>query len=109
MARIELRPTARREINEIVAYYLESANDQVALRFRTLALETFRMLAARPFLGVRVKVRAPDLKAVRMWRIREFEDYLVFYLPLHDGIRVERVIHAARDYRRVLRTTPPLR
>jgi toxin ParE1/3/4 len=103
MPDIRLRPAARREIDEIVAYYIETASDGIALRFRKATLKTFRMLAARPFLGVVAKVRSLHLKRVRMWRVREFEDYLVFYLPLEDGIQVERVIHAARDYRRVLK------
>lgn len=38
-----------------------------------------------------------------MWRVRGFESYLIFYLPQKEGIAVERVIHAALDYQRILR------
>jgi plasmid stabilization system protein ParE len=40
---------------------------------------------------------------VRMWRVRGFENFLIFYTPRKDGVAVERVIHAAQDYQRVLR------
>lgn len=38
-----------------------------------------------------------------MWRVRGFESYLIFYYPQPDGIAVERVIHAAEDYQRMLK------
>lgn len=56
-----------------------------------------------PGIGTPRKVRKPEFKNVRMWRIEGFEDYLIFYFPRPDGIAVERVVHASRDYRRVLR------
>jgi len=49
------------------------------------------------------KVRRPEFRDVRMWRVRGFEMYLIFYFPRPDGIAIERVIHAARDYQRVLK------
>ena len=32
-----------------------------------------------------------------MWSIRGFQNYIVFYRPLEDGVDVVRVIHGARD------------
>jgi toxin ParE1/3/4 len=34
---------------------------------------------------------------IRLWRIRGFERYLIFYRPIPDGIEVIRVLHGARD------------
>jgi len=35
-----------------------------------------------------------------MWRIRDFEEYLVFYYLESEVVYVERIVHAKRDYRR---------
>jgi len=32
------------------------------------------------------------------WRVPDFEDFLIFYLPRRDGISVVRVLHAAQDW-----------
>ncbi len=37
-----------------------------------------------------------------MWPIRGFENYLVFYRPIEEGIEVTRVLHGARDIRGIL-------
>ena len=39
---------------------------------------------------------------LRMWRIRGFEKYLIFYEPLAGGVEIMRVIHAAQDYNRIV-------
>jgi plasmid stabilization system protein ParE len=40
-----------------------------------------------------------------MWRIREFEKYLIFYEPIGGDVEIMRVIHAARDYNRIVNVT----
>jgi plasmid stabilization system protein ParE len=42
-----------------------------------------------------------------MWRVGHFEKHLIFYQPIPDGVRIERVIHAAQDYTRILAPEPP--
>jgi plasmid stabilization system protein ParE len=37
-----------------------------------------------------------------MWRVRDFAKYLIFYRTLEDRLEIERVIHAAQDYTRVM-------
>jgi plasmid stabilization system protein ParE len=101
MARILLRPKARRDINGILVYYIETAGVDVARRFRKAATESFRELAGLPMMGAPRKVAKPEFLGVRMWRVRGFESYLIFYMPHNDGIAVERVIHASQDYQRV--------
>ena len=39
---------------------------------------------------------------IRMWRVRGFEKYLIFYRPGRGCVQVERVIHCAQDYARVI-------
>ena len=35
-----------------------------------------------------------------MWRIREFEEYLIFYSVDPEFLSIDRIIHAKRDYNR---------
>ena len=42
---------------------------------------------------------------VRMWRVRDFEKYLVFYEPRGRDVEIIRVIHAAQDYNRIVNAT----
>lgn len=69
-----------------------------ALRFIDAAQATFELLARTPELGELCRFRSPRAAGVRVWRIKGFERYLVFYRPTEAGIRVVRVLHAARDW-----------
>ena len=42
------------------------------------------------------------LRGVRVWQVRGFENYLVFYQPTQRGIEVIRLLHAARDIEGIL-------
>jgi plasmid stabilization system protein ParE len=103
VARVIVRPKARGDINAILVHYIENAGIDIARHFRKAANETFRELAEFPLIGAPRSVRKTEFQGVRMWRVRGFESYLIFYMPLPDGIAIERVIHAAQDYQRVLR------
>jgi plasmid stabilization system protein ParE len=35
--------------------------------------------------------------------VRDFARYLIIYRPVTGGVQIERVIHSAQDYQRVLR------
>ena len=103
MARVIVRPEARQDLRNILVYYIAQSGVDLAKRFRYAANMTFHELAESPLIGSPRKVRDPKFVGVRMWRIRGFESYLVFYFPDADGIAIERVIHASRDYQRILR------
>ena len=34
---------------------------------------------------------------MRRWPVKDFENWLVFYLPKRDGVEIVRVLHGARD------------
>jgi plasmid stabilization system protein ParE len=34
---------------------------------------------------------------LRRWRVRGFENFMIFYHPLSNGIEIVRVLHGARD------------
>jgi len=45
---------------------------------------------------------AEGYSEVRLWRVRNFKEYLIAYRPYREGVAIERRIHAKQDYQRVL-------
>jgi toxin ParE1/3/4 len=99
--RIEVRPRARRDIDEIADFI---AQDSVAVgrRFYDAAQDSFRQLAAMPGMGRLRQFRNPQMAELRSWAIRGFEKFLIFYRATDHGIEVVRVLHGARDVETIL-------
>ncbi len=95
-------PKARRELVEIFLYLAEHASPETAQRLRRAARETLQQLAESPDIGSPCKIRRQELSGVRMWRVCDFQNYLIFYIPESTGILVERVIHSKQDYTRLI-------
>ena len=90
MAVILKRPRALLDLVEIWSYIAEDSVTNADV-FASRIDKTFRLLARRPGIG---RAR-PDLYQ----NLRSFviSKYVVFYLPLENGIDVIRVLHGARD------------
>ena len=98
--RIVRKPKAKRDIVDIASFIaLDSA--PAAERFVEAVEVTLQALARMPRMGAARTFRRPSLAGLRMWSIKGFERYLVFYRPLPDGIDVIRVVHGARDIQRL--------
>jgi toxin ParE1/3/4 len=98
MGRALVRPAARRDLIRHFAYIGEASGLTAARRFRNAARLTLSELAQTPGIGApRNTKRFPGL---RMWRVRGFEKYLIFYQASETNVLIERVIHAAQDYTR---------
>ncbi len=82
--------------------FLGRGDPQSALRFAKAVEMAISRLAEMPYLGGEVEFDHPLIKNLRVWSIRSFENYLVFYQPHREGIRIVRVLHGARDYARLL-------
>jgi len=103
MARAVQHPAARRDFIIHYVYLAENAGLDVAKRFRQSVESAYAQLAEMPRMGTPAKVRQRKHAGVRIWRVREFEEYLIAYKPRRGGVRIERIIHAKQDYRRVLK------
>ncbi|MGH9444410.1 MAG: type II toxin-antitoxin system RelE/ParE family toxin [Terriglobia bacterium] len=100
MGRAIVRPAARRDLIRHFAFIGENSNLATARRFLVAAHLTFGELARAPHIGApRQVAKFPSL---RMWRVQDFEKHLIFYQPIRDGVQIERIIHAAQDYTRLL-------
>ena len=95
-AKITKTPQAREDLLEL-ADYIAQHNLDAALRFLDAAEVAFELLAGMRELGMLCRFQSPQAAGLRVWPIRGFENYLVFYRPTDQGIDVIRVIHGARD------------
>ncbi len=76
-------------------------NEDAAERFLLSAEETFRLLVSQPQMGRKLESRNSMLAGIRIFPVKNFKKYLIFYKPLRDGIEVVRVLHGARDLRSI--------
>ncbi len=93
-------PEARQDLVEQATHIAADSLDAAA-RFLNAAEETFSLLGRERLLGELCRFRNRRAAGLRMWQIRGFESHVIFYRPTSEGIDVVRVIHAARDFRRL--------
>jgi toxin ParE1/3/4 len=95
-------PAADRDLDGQAAYLAQEASLETALRFYDAASTTFGKLADMPGLGERRETSNARPEGLRCWRVEGFENHLIFYRPVSDGIEIVRVLHGARDIDRML-------
>ena len=90
MAQVHRRALAFSDLAEIWSFI---ADDSVANADRFLALldDKLNRLATQPLMGRSRDELMPGLRSF------PFRRFIVFFLPLPDGIDIGRVIHSARD------------
>ena len=96
MPQVRLRPLADADILESWDYIAE---DSVAAADRWIDRldEQFRLLATQPMMGRTRDELTPGVRSFPFGR------YVIFYMPLDDGIDVIRVLHGSRDIDTVFR------
>lgn len=102
MPQVTQRAAARNDLIEHFVYLAENAGPDIAERFLANAQASFNVLAEQPLLGGALTLRAPELSGLRRWRIKDFDNYLIFYQPRPDGVSIVRVLHGSRDWRSLL-------
>ena len=66
--------------------------------FYVLRKKAFRQLLRMPHAGDVCEFDTEELAGLRMWPVRGFENYVIFFRPTTNGIEVIRVLHAAQDF-----------
>lgn len=89
------------ELTEI-AVFLAQHDESVANRFLDSCEDAFERLENFPEIGAPQKFDDPKLSEIRMWLVKSFDNYLIFYLPIGGGVRILHVLHSALDYNRVI-------
>ena len=90
MPQVTRRPLAETDILEIWDYIADDSLT-AADRWVDHLDEQFRMLSTQPMMGRARDELAPGVRSFPFGR------YVVFYVPLTNGIDVVRVLHGARD------------
>lgn len=90
MGRVVVRPQALTDLDDIFDYIAEDSLDRAIAFVRKLHGQ-IEKLAASPGMGRR---RDQLLSGLRSF---PYGNYLIFYIPLDDGVDVVRVLNGARD------------
>lgn len=98
MPKVHKHERARRDLIDHFVYLADNADLSVAERFLTSTEASFNELAANPLIGSPLALNSPRLASLRKWRVKGFDNLLIFYMPLPDGVSIVRVLHAARDW-----------
>jgi toxin ParE1/3/4 len=98
MPKVFQRELARRDLMEHFVYLAENAGLTVAEQFLANAEESFNELALNPLMGAPLTLGKQDFTGIRKWRVNDFDNTLIFYMPRHNGISIVRVLHAAQDW-----------
>jgi toxin ParE1/3/4 len=96
-----IRPLAAKDLEQAVQFLdarSSTASDQLLEAF----FQASNLLAEMPRLGP-VRRRRGRLKGLRSWPLTKSGPYVIFYIPIQNGIEVVRVLHGARDVDRELR------
>jgi len=91
MARVLFTPLAHNDLQTIWDYLDEEAGQETADGILDIIEGKCEKLAAFPEAG---QIRNELLANLRSFVVKS---YVVFYMPLSDGIDVLRVLHGARD------------
>ena len=89
------RKTAQQDIEDAAFYYLETANEDLALRFIESVEATIGEIEAFPAMGSLRYGQLLDIPELRFMLVREFP-YLVFYAERQDVVDIWRILHAQR-------------
>ena len=82
--------------------FIARRNPEKALAFDEAVFESFDTLSEMPLIGTDRSWMTPKLSGLRMWFVKGFETYLIFYRPFGNYIEIVRVLHAAQDRNSIL-------
>jgi toxin ParE1/3/4 len=96
MLNLYIRPAASEDIDEIIDYLVgESA--PAAQGFVKDLQQCFDLIAKNPKVGAPREYQSAALSGMRMFPLKKFSTYLVFYLSDEQTIDIVRVLHGRRD------------
>ena len=90
MAVIVLQPRAKADLSDFWQFFAEDSDDQ-ADAFIDLIDQKFQLLAQQSGLGRRREELTEGLRSFPVGR------YVIFYLPIPDGVQIVRLLYGARD------------
>jgi toxin ParE1/3/4 len=96
------RAAARRDLIDHAVYLATEGGVELAERFLSQAEASCTVLLAQPMIGSPLAVTDPALAGIRKWPVKDFESFLIFYLPHERGVTIVRILYARQDWWRML-------
>jgi toxin ParE1/3/4 len=90
------RPASERDIEDCFVYIAED-NLDAGISFLVAVEETLGQLSKMPLMGRTVDFDNRVLSGIRMWPVKGFDSYLLFYRVDSTAVELIRLIHGARD------------
>jgi len=90
------RPAAERDIEECFVYIAEKDLD-VGISFLVAVEDSLEQLSNFPFIGKLKEFGNEKLVGIRVWHVKGFENYSLFYSLPENSLELIRVLHGARD------------
>lgn len=90
------RPQAERDIEECFVFIAEE-NLDTGVNFLVAVEDALEQLTRFPFLGKKRDFADPRFREMRVWQVKDFEKYLIFYQVIDDRIEMIRLLHSSRD------------
>ena len=100
MSRVIMRPRAERDLQEAFDFIADRSGEERAAKVLRRIARKLQAQAHYPLAGRRRDELRPELRSVPV------SGYVVFYVPLPDGIRVSRVLYGGRDIEAVFADEP---
>jgi toxin ParE1/3/4 len=88
---------AHADVLDIFAYLAKETSISTADGFLTNLQATLDQLATFPNIGARRTYENQMIKNVRIFPVKKFRHYLVFFRSTAEDIEVIRVVHGSRD------------
>jgi toxin ParE1/3/4 len=105
--RIEYAPWFDADFRLRTAWYVEHAGVELAEGFITAVEVSVKRIADNPWLGRRPYPRDVSLAEVRSLVVEKpFHRHVLFYRISEDTLKLERLIHGARDLPRRIQESP---
>jgi toxin ParE1/3/4 len=82
--RVVLKNQAERDLRQVATDLLAYRGQDRAIQFLEAAEKSFDRLAQMPEIGKKCQMKHRRLADLRQWRVKAFEDYLIF-IPHHDS------------------------
>ena len=93
--RVVWRQVAEQDLEDATLYIADN-NEEAATRFLDAVDKAVLNLVEMPHLGRERSFHGNRTQNMRSWFVKDF-NYIIFYVPLDDGIDVVRLLHGARD------------
>jgi toxin ParE1/3/4 len=100
--RLLIQASAEEDILQQVAWYVEQGVPHIARNFHGAAMHAIEGLIAVPEAGSPRSSGNRNLAGLRIWPIKGFDSFWIYYLARPDAVQILRVLHSKRDTSAIL-------